>query len=291
MVPAICIAWEKMSQKTGVPPSHRFTKSLPVDFRFMGSPTSDCIGNADINLGINGVTNLSSPERNGDSGVKVVERVENGVADTERGNEDSPYSGNVKLVEKSPSVGYEDLDAATAPLPSVSKSNVGHRWSDITSYATKKKVQSWFQLPNGNWELGRIMSTSGMESVISLPTGKVLKVNSDSLIPANPDILDGVDDLMQLSYLNEPSVLFNLQYRYNRDMIYTKAGPVLVAINPFKKVPLYGNDYIEAYKNKSIESPHVYAIADTAIREMTRDEVNQSIIIRLVFFLLLSLLC
>ncbi|KAK9000828.1 hypothetical protein V6N11_081312 [Hibiscus sabdariffa] len=268
-----------MSQKTGVPPSHRFTKSLPVDFRFMGSPTSDCIGNADINLGINGVTNLSSPERNGDSGVKVVERVENGVADTERGNEDSPYSGNVKLVEKSPSVGYEDLDAATAPLPSVSKSNVGHRWSDITSYATKKKVQSWFQLPNGNWELGRIMSTSGMESVISLPTGKVLKVNSDSLIPANPDILDGVDDLMQLSYLNEPSVLFNLQYRYNRDMIYTKAGPVLVAINPFKKVPLYGNDYIEAYKNKSIESPHVYAIADTAIREMTRDEVNQSIII------------
>lgn len=50
----------------------------------------------------------------------------------------------------------------------------------------------------------------------------------------------------------------------------TKAGPVLVAINPFKKVPLYGNDYIEAYKRKSIESPHVYAITDTAIREMIR---------------------
>ncbi|KAF1894626.1 hypothetical protein Lal_00033684 [Lupinus albus] len=37
-------------------------------------------------------------------------------------------------------------------------------------------------------------------------------------------------------------------------------GPVLVAINPFKKVPLYGNDYIEAYKRKTIESSHVYAI-------------------------------
>lgn len=43
---------------------------------------------------------------------------------------------------------------------------------------------------------------------------------TDSLVPANPDILDGVDDLMQLSYLNEPSVLYNLQYRYDRDMIY-----------------------------------------------------------------------
>ncbi|XP_039040318.1 myosin-1-like [Hibiscus syriacus] len=267
-----------MSQITRVPPSHRFTKSLPVDFRFMDSPTSDCFGYPDLNLETNGVTNLSSPGKNGDSGVKVVERVENGVADTEQGHEDSPYSGNVKLAENSP-VGDEDLDSTTAPLPSVSKSNNGHRWSDITSYATKKKVQYWFQLPNGNWELGTLMSTSGTESVISLPAGKVLKVNLDSLIPANPDILDGVDDLMQLSYLNEPSVLFNLQYRYNQDMIYTKAGPVLVAINPFKKVPLYDNDYIEAYKNKSIESPHVYAIADTAIREMTRDEVNQSIII------------
>ncbi|XP_052880604.1 myosin-1-like isoform X1 [Gossypium arboreum] len=268
-----------MSQKTEVLPSHRFTKSWPVDFRFMGSPTCDPIGYADGNLGNNGVTNLSSPERNGDSGGKVVERVENGVADTEQANEDSPYSWNVLVVENRPSVGDEDLDSAAAPLPSVSKSNIGHRWSDITSYATKKKVQCWFQRPNGNWELGRVISTSGTESVISLPDGKVLKVNSDSLIPANPDILDGVDDLMQLSYLNEPSVLFNLQYRYKQDMIYTKAGPVLVAINPFKKVPLYGNDYIEAYKNKSIESPHVYAIADTAIREMTRDEVNQSIII------------
>jgi myosin-5 len=44
----------------------------------------------------------------------------------------------------------------------------------------------------------------------------------------------------------------------------------LVAINPFKEVPLYGNNYIEAYKNKSMESPHVYAITDTAIREMIR---------------------
>ncbi|KAG6654819.1 hypothetical protein CIPAW_05G171900 [Carya illinoinensis] len=109
--------------------------------------------------------------------------------------------------------------------------------------------------------------------------GRVLNVKTESLVQANPDILDGVDDLMQLSYLNEPSVLYNLQYRYNRDIIYTKAGPVLVAINPFKKVPLYGNDYIEAYKCKSIESPHVYAITDTAMREMIRDEVNQSIII------------
>jgi myosin heavy subunit len=34
-------------------------------------------------------------------------------------------------------------------------------------------------------------------------------------LPTHPDILDGVDDLMQLGYLNESSVLYNLQHRYN----------------------------------------------------------------------------
>ena len=57
----------------------------------------------------------------------------------------------------------------------------------------------------------------------------------------------------------------------------------MVAINPFKKVPLYGNDYIEAYKRKSIESPHVYAITDTAIREMRRGNFTYNNIKRLSF--------
>ncbi|KAH9771774.1 Myosin-1 [Citrus sinensis] len=259
-----------MSQKPRVQPAFQSIKSLPVDFRFIGSPLSDQVEKSDdVNFRHSDVASLSVPE-NGELGNEFVEEGE---------NEESPYCGNNIVVEDRPSVGDEDLDSAASPLPSVSASHTDRRWSDTTSYAGKKKLRSWFQLPNGNWELGKILSISGTESVISLPEGKVLKVKSENLVSANPDILDGVDDLMQLSYLNEPSVLYNLHYRYKQDMIYTKAGPVLVAINPFKKVALYGNYYIEAYKSKSIESPHVYAITDTAIREMIRDEVNQSIII------------
>lgn len=47
-----------------------------------------------------------------------------------------------------------------------------------------------------------------------------MKVSRVELFPANPDILEGVDDLIQLSYLNEPSVLYNLQCRYSKDIIY-----------------------------------------------------------------------
>ncbi|KAF3606210.1 hypothetical protein DY000_02049761 [Brassica cretica] len=246
-----------MAQK--VSPSMQSLKSLPADYRFDGENSSF------------GLTNSSIPRQGG---------LRNGVsqADTAAGDsDDSPYSSRhgVSVEEQSLTDDVEP-GAATMPLPQ----NDERRWSDTSAYARKKILQSWVQLPNGNWELGKILSTSGEESVISLPEGKVMKVISETLVPANPDILDGVDDLMQLSYLNEPSVLYNLNYRYNQDMIYTKAGPVLVAVNPFKEVPLYGNRYIEAYRKKSNESPHVYAIADTAIHEMIRDEVNQSIIIR-----------
>lgn len=231
-------------------PSLTSLRSLPVDFEFVGSPNAH---------------KTTSP------------LVAASVGNVDLINDDSPYSKRNVLVEEKPS----ETDVSTPPLPAaLSRSGTENRWSDTTYYAAKKKkIQSWCQLPDGDWALGKILSTSGSECVLSLPEGKTVKVNSDSLLPANPDILDGVDDLMQLSYLHEPSVLYNLQYRYDRDKIYTKAGPVLVAVNPFKRVPLYGDDYIEAYRQKSFESPHVYAITDTAIREMIRDEVNQSIII------------
>ncbi|KAK7854423.1 myosin-2 [Quercus suber] len=166
-----------------------------------------------------------------------------------------------------------------SPPPTVKSKELD--WNDNIGYFIKKKLHVWCQLPSGQWESGTIQSTLGEEALVSLFNGNVIKVLTGELIPANPDILDGVDDLIQLSYLNEPSVLYNLRYRYSRDMIYSKAGPVLIAVNPFKVVQIYGNDFVTAYRQKLTDAPHVYAIADSAYNEMMRDEVNQSIIIRL----------
>ncbi|KAL0803923.1 hypothetical protein Bca101_096413 [Brassica carinata] len=243
-----------MSHK--VKPSVQSLKSMPADYRFLGSPPlSDPLENSSSGSSVSVTIPRNGHLKNGFKGTR------DSVGGVDNGNEDSPYS-----------VSNGD---PVVPLPQ----STDRRWSDTSVYARKKVLQFWVQLPCGNWELGKVLSTSGEESVVKLPEGNVLKVISETLVPANPDILDGVDDLMQLSYLNEPAVLYNLEYRYNQDMIYTKAGPVLVAVNPFKEVPLYGNSNIEAYRKRSNESPHVYAIADTAIREMIRDEVNQSIII------------
>ncbi|KAK1279441.1 hypothetical protein QJS04_geneDACA003163 [Acorus gramineus] len=133
-----------------------------------------------------------------------------------------------------------------------------------------QKLRVWCWPQNIQWELGRVQSITGENVQIILSDGTVVRVPTENILPANPDILEGVDDLIQLSYLNEPSVLHNLNNRFSHDMIYTKAGPVLVAINPFKKVSLYGNDRVSAYRQKLTDKPHVYAISDTAFNQMMR---------------------
>ncbi|KAJ4981808.1 hypothetical protein NE237_032645 [Protea cynaroides] len=153
------------------------------------------------------------------------------------------------------------------------------QWGDNISYFLKKKLRVWCRLSNGQWELGKIQSTSEEDAVVLLSNKSVVTVPIGDLLPANPDILEGVDDLIQLSYLNEPSVLHNLRYRYFHDKIYSKAGPVLVAINPFKDLQLCGDDFVTAYREKLTDSPHVYATADAAFNEMMREDINQSIII------------
>jgi len=71
------------------------------------------------------------------------------------------------------------------------------------------------------------------------------------LMPANPEMQSVIPDLTQLSYLNEPSILGNLQLRYSQDKIYTCAGPVLIALNPCKELPLYSNEVQHEYKSES----------------------------------------
>jgi len=90
-----------------------------------------------------------------------------------------------------------------------------------------------------------------------------------------------VDDLTTLSHLHEPAVLENIRVRYAQKVIYTYSGIVLVAVNPFQKVNLYGQDMIKAYagKQKGDLEPHLFSVAEDAFRCLVREGRNQSIIV------------
>eukprot|EP00076_Gallus_gallus_P025043 XP_015147455.1 unconventional myosin-Vc isoform X2 [Gallus gallus] len=98
----------------------------------------------------------------------------------------------------------------------------------------------------------------------------------------NPDILVGENDLTALSYLHEPAVLHNLKVRFVESrLIYTYSGIILVAINPYKQLPIYGDAIIHAYSGQNMGDmdPHIFAVAEEAYKQMARNGKNQSIIV------------
>lgn len=96
-----------------------------------------------------------------------------------------------------------------------------------------------------------------------------------------------VQDMVTLTYLNEPGVLWNLKVRYQQDDIYTYTGSILIAVNPFMAMPhLYGVHMMEQYKNvdQGELSPHAYAIADASYRQMRSNRKSQAILVSLYMF-------
>jgi myosin heavy subunit len=54
------------------------------------------------------------------------------------------------------------------------------------------------------------------------------------------DIAEGRDnDIITLPHLHEPALLHAIGERFHRGEIYTWTGPVLIAVNPFQRLPLY----------------------------------------------------
>lgn len=54
------------------------------------------------------------------------------------------------------------------------------------------------------------------------------------------DRAEGRDnDLITLPHLHEPAILHAVAERFFHGKIYTWTGPVLIAVNPFQRLPLY----------------------------------------------------
>ncbi|XP_016316520.1 unconventional myosin-IXb-like isoform X2 [Sinocyclocheilus anshuiensis] len=89
------------------------------------------------------------------------------------------------------------------------------------------------------------------------------------------------DDLCNLPELTEDSILGTLRHRFHKQKIYTFASNILIAVNPFKFLPIYNPRYVKMYENHTLGKlePHVFAIADAAFHTMLNKRVNQCIVI------------
>ncbi|GIX62626.1 myosin F [Babesia caballi] len=89
------------------------------------------------------------------------------------------------------------------------------------------------------------------------------------------------DDLCNLTYLHEASVLHALDRRFAVDDIYTLTGQILIAVNPFKQISgLYDDATILRYlEGRDLGEPHVFGVACNAYNSMTKNDRSQTILI------------
>lgn len=90
-----------------------------------------------------------------------------------------------------------------------------------------------------------------------------------------------MDDLASLDCLTEAAIGEQLQKRYEANQIYTYIGDILVAVNPFAALGLYGPDYQQRYANhaRAENPPHIFAVADAAHQALVHQKQNQAIVI------------
>ncbi|XP_042745464.1 myosin-9 [Lagopus leucura] len=146
-------------------------------------------------------------------------------------------------------------------------------------WAAKKLV--WVPSEKSGFEAASLKEEMGDEAIVELAeNGKKVKVNKDDIQKMNPPKFSKVEDMAELTCLNEASVLHNLKERYYSGLIYTYSGLFCVVINPYKNLPIYSEEIVEMYKGKKRHEmpPHIYAITDTAYRSMMQDREDQSIL-------------
>nr|XP_020465957.1 myosin heavy chain, fast skeletal muscle-like [Monopterus albus] len=135
--------------------------------------------------------------------------------------------------------------------------------------------------PDEMYVKGKLVKNEGGKATVQTVTGKTVTVKEDDIYSMNPPKFDKIEDMVMMTHLNEPAVLYNLKERFASWMIYTYSGLFCVVVNPYKWLPVYDAQVVVAYRGKKrIEAPpHIFSISDNAYQFMLTDRENQSILI------------
>ncbi|KAG5675241.1 hypothetical protein PVAND_005159 [Polypedilum vanderplanki] len=143
------------------------------------------------------------------------------------------------------------------------------------------KKACWVPDEKEGYVLGEIKSTKGDLVTVSVPGGETKDLKKDLVAQVNPPKYEKCEDMSNLTYLNDASVLHNLRQRYLAKLIYTYSGLFCIVINPYKRWPLYTNRVAKMYRGKRRAEmpPHLFSISDGAYVNMLTDHENQSMLI------------
>merc|ERR1712241_693802 len=151
-------------------------------------------------------------------------------------------------------------------------------------YDTKKSV--WIPHPkSGGYQEGLLENDADLEDpaakcIVSVGhekfTHKAAEVGK-----VNPPKFEKVEDMVNLTFLNDASVFWNLKTRYRAKLIHTYSGLFVVVVNPYKRYPLYTHRVCKIYlgKRRNEVPPHLWAIAECAYRNMLANKKDNAMLI------------
>ncbi|XP_042345653.1 myosin-10 isoform X5 [Plectropomus leopardus] len=146
-------------------------------------------------------------------------------------------------------------------------------------WAAKRLV--WVPSEKHGFESASIREERGDEVEVELTDSqRKVTLSREEVQRMNPPRFSKVEDMADLTCLNEASVLHNLRERYYSGLIYTYSGLFCVVVNPYKNLPIYTESIVEMYRGKKRHEmpPHIYAISEAAYRSMLQDREDQSIL-------------
>ncbi|XP_044064635.1 myosin-10 isoform X3 [Siniperca chuatsi] len=171
------------------------------------------------------------------------------------------------------------LSSGAAPAPGSPTSNSAFPAASQADWAAKRLV--WVPSEKHGFESASIREERGDEVEVELTDSqRRITLSREEVQRMNPPRFSKVEDMADLTCLNEASVLHNLRERYYSGLIYTYSGLFCVVVNPYKNLPIYTEAIVEMYRGKKRHEmpPHIYAISEAAYRSMLQDREDQSIL-------------
>jgi len=183
--------------------------------------------------------------------------------------------GHIKLTK----TGQADPDPTEFLLPSIDMKRADQQ----KPYDAKKSV--WIPDPKTGGYREGLLESGDLEDpaskcVVGVAhekfTHKAAEVGK-----VNPPKFEKCEDMVNLTFLNDASVFWNLKTRYQAKMIHTYSGLFVVVVNPYKRYPLYTHRVAKIYlgKRRNEVPPHLWAIAETAYRGMLNNKKDQAMLI------------
>ncbi|XP_033197728.1 unconventional myosin 10A isoform X1 [Bombus vancouverensis nearcticus] len=139
-------------------------------------------------------------------------------------------------------------------------------------------------LPGEVLEYHRAANVLSVQAVIAGKPQIFTLTNLSGVKPRQDLGQNGIEDMIQLTDLNEASLLWNLKIRYDKELIYTYTGSILVAVNPYKMFDIYGLDQVKLYEGRILGTlpPHLFAVGSSAYSQVTaanNASANQVVVI------------